>query len=150
MFLGYSDFLNESVDPVIIKAKKLANNKQLAKVLNECEEGIYTWISVIRTRGAKSYVGVALNDGNAISYVYDISDPRVALVALILDNSKNNNPEEIISMLTNKDELLNYAIFAGNKSLSPEEISKRFNFQFKTSATDNTVMRTNTPVIKLF
>jgi hypothetical protein len=146
MFLNYSEFINESKDERISLAKSLASQKHLAEVLNNCEEGKHKSVQINITPGASSYVGVALNDGETFSEVYPVSDPKVALVALVMKNTGRKDPKEISNILTVDDEILNYAVFAGDRAMTHKEVIDKYNFGYKIPAGDAVPIYTSTPV----
>mgnify|MGYP003329070564 CR=1 FL=1 len=146
MFLNYNDFLNESssVQELYI-AKKISEEKLLAEFLNDAEEGKFPWIQISITPGAKSYVGVAINDGSSVSQVYQTTDPKVALVAITIKNTHRETPEEIHSVLSHPDDFLSYTIFAGDRPMTKKEVSKRYNTNYKIEAGDAVPYYISTP-----
>lgn len=127
MFLSFEEFLNESIG-TLEKAMNLMSNKKLAEVLNNCEEGKYQHVQVQPTAGATSYIGVAINDGTPISEVYETTDPKAALVAIVIKNTGKEDPNDISSILSFEEPILNYTVFAGNKPMTSREIADRYNF----------------------
>jgi hypothetical protein len=150
MFLNYEQFLNESVDSRLKIAQEASKDPHLAEILNDCEEGKYPGVQVVITPGTKSYVGVAINDGDSISEVYPVGDPKVALVAIAMKNTGKSDPESISKILTaSPDDWLNYTVFAGERELSPEDIANKYNFKYQVPAGDAMGVFTSTPVKKM-
>jgi hypothetical protein len=150
VFFNYSEFLKESTskEERLALAEKLLSDTDLKEVLIDCEEGKYPQVQIAITPGAKSYVGVALNDGSSISEVYKTENPRVALLALVMKNTGKQTPEEIASVLTVKDVFLHYAIFAGDKPMSQREVADRYNFLYNIDPSDAIGVFTTTPIKK--
>ena len=148
MFLSYTEFIRESAENRIFQAEKVARDPQLAKILNDCEEGKHVHVALNVTPGADSYVGVAINDGTSTSEVYKTSDPKVALIAIIMKNTSRTSPEEIASILKTKDDFLNYTVFAGDRAMTQEEVAKKYNSEFKISPGVASQFFTSTPIKK--
>ena len=125
MFKTYNDFLNESEEFSI--AKKMIENKQMSQALQDCIDGKFVHIRIMITPEAKSYVGVAINDGNSISEVYKTSDPRIALLCIIMKNIGKDDIDSVIDIIRFEDSYLNYAIFSGNKKMTPEQVAAKYN-----------------------
>lgn len=148
MFKSFDQFLNESYEKDLSLARKFAVDSEMKPVLDNCLEGVYSHISVIDTHGAKSFVAVALNDGAPICEVYNVSDPRIALLAIIIKNTQRDELEEVKSIIETHDSQLNYSVFGGDKKLTTEEILNRYNFK----KPDNVVppFITDTPITKIY
>lgn len=152
MFLDYISFLNESFERFLERASELAASKELAEKLAECSEGKYPNVQIVDTPGADSYVGVAINDGASFSEVYKVSDPRVALVAIVMKNTGKDDTKSIIDEITSEDHsILRYSVFGGNKVMDPKEIAARFNLDiYKVPNGDTVSYCTSTPIRKTF
>lgn len=147
--LTFFQFINESADDSIVNAEMYASNPMLVNVLKNCQENKYSSVQMITSSGAESYVCVSLMDGNVVSKVFKTDDPKVALVAMIFYVlRKNVTAKRISRFLRSRESNLEFSVFAGNRELTDEEISKRYNFVMPTDPSK--VMYTNSPVHKLF
>ena len=147
MFKSYLEFITEGNDNLINTAEKFSKSDILKDVLIDCQEGKYQHIQVLpSTMYTKSFVGVAFNDGNAVSEVFNTEDPKVALVAIIIKNTGSKDIDRIERILTIKDSILNYAVLPGNKIMSKTEIENRFNFQYKMPEDSIQGLLTSTPI----
>ena len=148
--LSFDEFLNESKSDVLEKAMSLVNNKNLAEILNNCEEGKYQHVQIQPTTGADSYVGIAINDGTPVSEVYHTPDPKIALVAIVMKNTGKDNPDEISSILSFDEPSLNYVVFAGNRPMTSREIADRYNFDRLKTVGDAVPFYTTTSILKTY
>lgn len=145
MFKTYDDFLNESEEFSI--AKKMIENKQMSQALQDCIDGKFVHIRVMITPEAKSYVGVAINDGNSISEVYKTSDPRLALLSIIMKNIDKEDIDSVIDIIRFQDSHLNYTVFSGNRKMTPEQVAAKYNLAGGLSASLMAPF-VNTPISK--
>jgi hypothetical protein len=150
--LNYSQFLNESSKNTLLKtaADILTQDTEMAELLNDCEEGMYTAVQIVPTAGAKEYIAVALNNGYPTADVYNTSDPKIALLAHVMNNIKKVNREFIMGQLKDKSQLLQYSVFAGNEKPTLKEIADRFNFNYADFSGDALAFYTSTPISKRY
>lgn len=130
MILNYSEFLFESKKHDIVeKAKKLLQHEDLRQTLQDCVDGKREKIQVVPTEGAKSYVAVAINSGGfPISEVFHTSDPKLALLCILLMNDgMEKTADELISIMNIRDSLLQYSVFPGERKMTTEEILAKYN-----------------------
>ena len=152
MFLNYEDFcVFESKNVKYLeKAKHLiSKNKELSKVLDECVDGVYSKIQVVLTQGAKSYVAVATNSGYPDSSLFITPDPKKALLAMIIKNTGQEDPDELIGMIKVRDVLVEYSVFAGNRKLTHSEMKAKYNLMYSDFASYLPIL-VGTPIVKKF
>jgi hypothetical protein len=145
---NFQEFLFESHDWLSI-AKKASQSEELRELLNDCEEGKYPAIQVVPTPGADSYVAIAMGD-KMISDVFLTDDPKVALTAVVMKNLDTKDPEKVANLLKDKEGLLQYSVFAGDRKPTPKEIQARFNVRFSDDVGNMTAYLTSTPIRKTY
>jgi hypothetical protein len=146
MFSYYNQFLKESENSDIHLAEKLSKNDHLSGVLNDCEEGKFPHVQIVVTSGASSYIGIAFNDGFPVTDVYKTTDPKVALTSIVVKNTNRKDPESIASILKASSDFLTYSVFAGDRKMTRDEISRMFNYDIKISPGDAVPFYTSTPL----
>ena len=99
------------------------------------------------TPEAKSYVGVAINDGNSVSEVYKTSDPRLALLSIIMKNIDKEDIDSVIDIIRFQDSHLNYTVFSGNRKMTPEQVAAKYNLAGGLAASQMAPF-VNTPISK--
>lgn len=150
MFLDYDEFLLESKTTSCLDlASKLMEKPRLKQILQDCVDGIHPKIQITPIQGTTSYVAVAMNSGVPESAVFKTSDPRKALLAMIILNTGKRDPEEIISIIGVNDVLVEYSVFPGTRKLSDEEMKARYNLTYSEFAEFLPIF-TVTPIIKKF
>lgn len=150
MFLDYDEFLFESKSSSCLDlASKLMDNSRMKQILQDCVDGIHPKIQITPIQGTASYVAVAMNSGVPESAVFKTSDPKKALLAMIILNTGKKDLEEIISIINVNDVLIEYSVFPGTKKLSDEEMKARYNLTYSDFAEFLPIF-TGTPVIKKF
>ena len=150
--LNYDEFVNENKIQDLLKiAGDLQNsNKEIAGILNDCEEGKHTSVQIVPTPGATSYIAVALNNGYPMAEVYTTSDPQRALLALVMKNINSEKPEKIKYELTDNAPLLQYSVFGGDRKPTLKEVADRFNFKYGDFSSDALAFYTSTPISKRY
>lgn len=150
--LNYEEFLNEnrSQDLLKIAGDLQSRDKEIAEILNDCEEGTNPAIQIVPTAGATSYVAVALNDGYPLADVYTTTDPQRALMAHIMKNVNSEKPDRIKYELLKDAPLLKYSVFAGDNKPSLKEVADRFNFKYADFSSDALAFYTSTPISKRY
>ena len=127
MFLDYNDFIFESHSSPVEKAEHLMGKyEELRNVLQDCVDGKYAKINIIETAGADSYVTVATNSGVPYSEVFNTTDPKIALLSIVIDNTEKTNHKEIMQYLQVEDSLVQYSVFPGNRKMTDEEMEAKF------------------------
>lgn len=148
---NFSDWLSESkVEDSLLHAKEIFHDSDMKELFNDVEEGKYPSIQVIKTPGATSYIGVALNDGFPLTEVFHTSSPIEALLAIIILDNRTTNPEVIKGELTREELLLQYVVFAGDRKPTSEEMAKRFNITYQDPDDNSVSFYTSTPIRKTY
>jgi hypothetical protein len=150
--LNYDQFLNENEKQNFLKQAGdiLDQDAEMAEILNDCEEGKYTAVQILPTPGTKRYVAVAINDGYPVADIYQTSDPKRALLALLIKNLRISSREAIIGELTSNSQVLQYSVFASDKKPTLKEIADRFNFNYADFSGDALAFYTSTPISKRY
>lgn len=145
--LSYVDFINESTSN-IEKAEMLLRDKELTLLMQKCEAGENVSIQIIRTEGATSYIGVALNDGEPVASVFHVSDPILAMVAIIIKNTKSDNIDTVKKEVKRQNQLLRYSVYPGKHTPTAKEVADRFNIRYGDFSNDNLPWMISTPINK--
>jgi hypothetical protein len=145
---NFQEFLFEKHD-WLSPAEKAAQSDHLKELLNDCEEGKYPAVQVIPTPGADSYIAVAMGD-NLLSDVFLTDDPKVALTAVVMKNLKTEDPKRVAEVIRNKEGLLQYSVFAGDRKPTKKEIMDRFNVRYSDDVGNMTAYLTSTPIRKTY
>lgn len=136
---------------IIDKARELVSNSFLKSVLLDCINGKLPSVQVTFSESVKSYVAVSINVEKLFSEVYYTEDPKVALVAMIIEDTGKELPEEIANVLTtNNNGHLRYTVFPGTRKMSPREIANKYNFKYDISPGDAVPFYTSTPIKKSY
>ena len=150
--LNYKEFLNESNNTDLLKraGDLQSRDKEIADILNDCEEGVHPSIQIVPTAGATSYIAIALNDGYPVAEVYTTADPQRALLALVMKNINSEKPDRIKYELSDDAPLLQYSVFAGERKPTLKEVADRFNFKYADFSSDALAFYTSTPISKRY
>lgn len=151
MFFSYDEFILESkTSEALEKAKGLMkSHKELMQVLVRCQAGEYTKIQMQTMQGAKSYVAVATNSGSPESRLFKTSDPKKALLAMIIASTGVTDSSEIIGMIEVKDSMTEYGVFPGERKMTHDEMKAKYNVSYDSHA-DVLPMFVGTPISKKF
>ena len=152
-FKTYDQFLNESLDKsdIFNKAAEAVKHESLKEILVDCEEGKNPSIRIVKTETAKAYLGVSISLDNLFSELYMTTDPKIALVAIIMKDANTEEIEKIRDIILDKNNgYLRYDVFAGENVMTPREIADKYNFQYRTTNGDGIPYYTATPIIKPF
>ena len=108
-------------------AKRVIKNSEISDFLTECKEGVHTQIQIQSTESVKSYLGIATNGGDPFSEVFNVSDARIALLGIVIMNTRMTKATEILNVISITSHALEYIVFPGNKKLSDSELQSRYN-----------------------
>jgi hypothetical protein len=150
MFKSYSSFfqIQEKENSQLFDAEKMAASEEFSTILKNAKESKYSHVQINITPGAKSYVGVAIDDNDSISEVYSTEDPCAALLAIIMKSSGKKDKNFIKEAIRERRIFLKFAVFAGDEPMSREEVISKYNLSYEIYPGDAISFFTSTPIRK--
>ena len=140
--LSYSEFNLKKL------AKKLLKNQNLLEFLEACENGEIPQIQIQRIESSESYVAIATNSGNPESEVFKTSDPFIALVSLVIKDTKFTTADQILEAMYINSQTVTYSVLPGNRKMTKRELEDRYNMSYPDFTQEGTVKMTNSPIVK--